>query len=145
MLTLTDLSRWSRRLLLDWLPLALLLVFYDQSASLVKALGTPVHTAVGVRFDELLFGKPLLTVQLQHLLGQTSAVSWWEYPMWGLYMTHFFLALVVAGLPVAVLIRALSQLPHADRDPEHVRLRHLRALSGGAALVSSPTASTQLP
>lgn len=96
-LTLTDLSRWSRGLLLDWLPLALLLVFYDQSALLVKALGTPVHTVVGVRFDELLFGKPVLTVQLQHLFGQTSAVSWWEYPMWGLYMTHFFLALVIAG------------------------------------------------
>jgi membrane-associated phospholipid phosphatase len=95
--TLTDLNRWSKGLILDWLPLGLLLVFYDQSQLLVKALGIGVHTQLQVRFDELLFGKPLLTIQLQHLFGQTSAVRWWEYPMWGLYMTHFFMALVIAG------------------------------------------------
>jgi hypothetical protein len=97
-LTLTDLSRWGLRLLWDWLPLAALLIFYDQSAPLVKFFGTPLHTSLQVNFDELLFGKPLLTVELQHLLGQTRAVQWFEYPMWGLYMTHFFMSLVVAGL-----------------------------------------------
>src|ERR1700683_3854343 len=59
-LTLTDLSRWGLRLLWDWLPLGALLVFYDQSAPLVKWLGTPLHTSLQVNFDELLFGKPLL-------------------------------------------------------------------------------------
>ena len=97
-LTLTDLSRWGLRLLWDWLPLAALLIFYDQSAPLVRWLGTPLHTTLQVNFDELLFGKPLLTVELQHLLGQTRADQWFEYPMWGIYMTHFFMALVVAGL-----------------------------------------------
>ena len=96
-LTLTDLSRWGLRLLWDWLPLAALLIFYDQSAPLVRFFGTPLHTSLQVNFDEFLFGKPLLTVELQHLLGQTRAVQWFEYPMWGLYMTHFFMALVVAG------------------------------------------------
>jgi membrane-associated phospholipid phosphatase len=96
-LTLTDLSRWGLRLLWDWLPLGALLVFYDQSAPLVKWLGTPLHTSLQVNFDELLFGKPVLTVQLQHALGQTRAIQWFEYPMWGIYMTHFFVALVVAG------------------------------------------------
>lgn len=95
--TLTDLSRWGTRLLWDWLPLGALLVFYDQSAPLVRWLGTPLHIHLQVNFDELLFGKPLLTVQLQHLLGQTRAIQWFEYPMWGMYMTHFFAALVVAG------------------------------------------------
>jgi hypothetical protein len=95
--TLTDLSRWSLRLLWDWLPLGALLIFYDQSAPLVKWIGTPLHTSLQVNFDELLFGKPLLTVQLQHLFGQTRVIQWFEYPMWGIYMTHFFAALVVAG------------------------------------------------
>jgi membrane-associated phospholipid phosphatase len=97
-LTLTDLRRWGLRLFWDWLPLGALLVFYDQSAPLAKLLHRPLHTALQIHFDELLFGKPLLTIQLQHLFDQTKAVRWWEYPMFGLYMTHFFVALVVAGI-----------------------------------------------
>jgi membrane-associated phospholipid phosphatase len=97
-LTLTDLRRWGLRLFWDWLPLGALLVFYDQSAPLAKLLHRPIHTALQIHFDELLFGKPLLTIQLQHLLHQTKTVRWWEYPMFGLYMTHFFMALVVAGI-----------------------------------------------
>jgi PAP2 superfamily len=96
-LTLTDLPRWGLRLLWDWLPLGLLLVFYDQSATLVHWLKTPVHVALQIKFDRLLFGRPLLTVQLQHLLGQTQSTQWFNYLMWGIYMTHFFMALVVAG------------------------------------------------
>ena len=97
-LTLTDLRRWGLRLFWDWLPLGALLVFYDQSAPLAKLLHRPLHTALQIHFDELLFGKPLLTIQLQHLFDQTKAVRWWEYPRFGLYMTHFFVALVVAGI-----------------------------------------------
>jgi hypothetical protein len=97
-LTLTDLRRWGLQLFWDWLPLGALLIFYDQSDQLVKWLHTPLHTALQVHFDEFLFGKPLLTVHLQHLFHQTKAVRWWEFPMWGIYMTHFFMALVVAGL-----------------------------------------------
>jgi hypothetical protein len=97
-LTLTDLRRWGLRLFWDWLPLGALLVFYDQSAPLAKLLHRPLHTAFQIHFDEFLFGKPLLTIQLQRLFDQTKAVRWWEYPMFGLYMTHFFIALVVAGV-----------------------------------------------
>ncbi len=96
-LTLTDLSRWGLRLLVDWLPLAFLLIFYEQSAPLVKLLKTPIHVLLQVKFDRLVFGKPILTVQFQHLLGQTQTVRWFDYPMWAIYMTHFFMALVIAG------------------------------------------------
>lgn len=97
-LTLTDLRRWGLRLVWDWLPLGALLVFYEQSAPLAKLLHRPLHTGLQIHFDEFLFGKPLLTIQLQRLFDQTKAVRWWEYPMFGLYMTHFFIALVVAGI-----------------------------------------------
>jgi membrane-associated phospholipid phosphatase len=97
-LTLTDVRRWGLRLLWDWLPLGALLVLYDQSAPLAKWFGRPLHINLQVQFDEAIFGKPLLTLQLQHAFGQTQAVRWWEYPMWAIYMTHFFMALVVAGL-----------------------------------------------
>ena len=96
-LTLTDLSRWGWRLVWDWLPLGALLIFYDQSEPIVKWLHRPIHQALQINFDEFLFGKPLLTIHLQHLFHQTKAVRWWEYPMWAIYMSHFFMALVVAG------------------------------------------------
>jgi len=97
-LSLTDLRRFAPRLIVDWLPLALLFVVYDYSRSLSRWLGSPTHSALQIRFDELLFGKPLLTVRLQHWLGQTKVVRWWEYPMFGVYLTHFFLALAIAAV-----------------------------------------------
>lgn len=97
-LSLTDLRRFSPRLILDWLPLALLFVLYDYSRNLSNWLGTPTHSTLQINFDELLFGKPLLTIKLQHWLGQTKVVRPWEYGLFGVYMTHFFLALTIAGL-----------------------------------------------
>jgi len=97
-LSLTDLRRFAPRLIVDWLPLALLFVVYDYSRSVSQWLGVATHSALQIRFDELLFGKPLLTVRLQHWLGQTRVVRWWEYPMFGVYMTHFFLALAIAAV-----------------------------------------------
>jgi membrane-associated phospholipid phosphatase len=97
-LSLANLGRLGPRLLIDWLPLALLFVLYDYSRNLSQWLGTATHSALQIRFDELLFGKPLLTVRLQHWLGQTKVVRPWEYALFGVYLTHFFLALVIAAL-----------------------------------------------
>jgi membrane-associated phospholipid phosphatase len=97
-ISLTDLRRFGPRLILDWLPLALLFVLYDYSRNLSNWLGTPTHSRLQINFDELLFGKPLLTIKLQHWLGQTKVVRPWEYGLFGVYMTHFFLALTIAGL-----------------------------------------------
>jgi hypothetical protein len=96
-MSLTDLRRFGPRLLLDWLPLAMLFVLYDYSRNLSRWLGTPTHSMLQIKFDELLFGKPLLTIRLQHWLGQTKTVRPWEYGLFGVYMTHFFLALVIAA------------------------------------------------
>ncbi len=96
-LSLSDLRRVGLQLLWDWLPFGLLLVCFHYSRGLSELLGTRTHALLQIRFDELLFGKPLLTVQLQHWLHQTRAVRTWEYALFGVYLTYFFLALVVAG------------------------------------------------
>jgi len=96
-LSLTDLPRLGPRLIVDWLPVALLFVLYDYSRQLSTWLGIGTHKSLQINFDELLFGKPLLTLRLQHWLGQTKAVRPWEYGLFGVYMTHFFLALVIAA------------------------------------------------
>jgi membrane-associated phospholipid phosphatase len=97
-LSLSDLRRVGLQLLWDWLPFGLLLVLFHYSRGLSELLGTRTHSSLQIRFDELIFGKPLLTIQLQHWFDQTKAVHTWEYALFGVYLTYFFLALVVAGV-----------------------------------------------
>jgi hypothetical protein len=95
--SLSDVRRWRRGVFVDWLPLGALLVFYDASHGFSQLLGTPTHQTVQLDFDRWLFGKTLVAVQLQHLLHQTGSVQPWEYPLFVVYMSHFFVALVLAG------------------------------------------------
>jgi hypothetical protein len=97
-LSLTDLTRLGPRLLVDWVPLGAILIFYDYSRGISEWLGIRVHASLQIRFDERLFGKPLLTVRLQRWLHQAKGVRPWEYGLWGVYLTHFFVALVIAAV-----------------------------------------------
>jgi membrane-associated phospholipid phosphatase len=97
-LSLTDLGRWRRGVFVDWLPLGALLVFYDSSHGVAQLLGMRPHQALQVGFDRALFGKTLVAVQLQHLLHQGAGIQVWEYPLFVVYMSHFFTALVIAGV-----------------------------------------------
>jgi membrane-associated phospholipid phosphatase len=97
-LSLTDLHRIGLRLLWDWLPFGLLLLGFHYAHGLAEDIGSRTHSLLQIRFDELLFGKPLLTLQLQHAFHQTQKVRFWEYGLFGVYLTYFFLALVVAGI-----------------------------------------------
>jgi hypothetical protein len=96
-LSLSDIGRWRRGMLVDWLPLAAILIFYDSSHGVSQLLGTKTHQATQLNFDQLLFGKTLVSVQLQRLLHQGAIVQPWEVPLFVVYMSHFFLALVIAG------------------------------------------------
>jgi hypothetical protein len=97
-LSLTDLGRWRHGMLVDWLPLGVLLVFYDSSHGIARLLGIRPQQVLQLGFDQALFGKTLLAVQLQHLLHQGAGVQVWEYPLFVVYMSHFFVALVIAGI-----------------------------------------------
>jgi membrane-associated phospholipid phosphatase len=96
-LSLSDLRRVGIRLLWDWLPFGLVLILFHYAHGAAVALGTRTHSLLQIRFDEFIFGKPLLTVHLQRLFHQTSKVRWWEYSLFGVYLTYFFIALVVAA------------------------------------------------
>lgn len=96
-LSLTDIGRWGRGMLVDWLPLGLLLLFYDTSRGVSGWLGIPIHSQLQIHADQLLFGRRLVPVALQQLLHRGDAVAPWDYPLFAVYMTHFFMALLVAG------------------------------------------------
>jgi len=97
-LSLSDLKRWGRGLIVDWLPLAVLLVFYDTSRDLATKLHIQTHTTFQIAADKALFGSPIPTVRLQQALHESPAVRIWEYPMFVVYLSHFFAAIVVAGI-----------------------------------------------
>ncbi|MDX6643676.1 MAG: hypothetical protein QOD76_1638 [Solirubrobacteraceae bacterium] len=97
-LSLSDVKRWLHGVIFDWLPLMAVLLFYDLSRPVSEFLGSPIHVYPQIHADEALFGGTVPTVWLQHQLHNGPQVHWYDYAAWGVYMTHFFTTLVVAGL-----------------------------------------------
>jgi hypothetical protein len=97
-LSLSDVKRWLHGVLFDWLPLMAVLLFYDLSRPVSEFLGMPIHIYPQIHADEALFGSPVPTVWLQQQLHNGPQIHWFDYAAWGVYMTHFFTTLVVAGL-----------------------------------------------
>ncbi len=97
-LSVSDVKRWVRGVVFDWLPFAAFLVFYDLSRFFSEQLSITPHISPQIQVDRWLFGDPVPTVRLQHALYQWPDFAWYDYPMWAVYMTHFFATIVVAGL-----------------------------------------------
>lgn len=88
---------WAR-VLRDWLPLFLLLGVYDRLRAAADHWSTNVHVMPQIKADEWLFGGQIPTVHLQELLFPTGQPHWWDYAVFVVYLSHFFVSLVVLGL-----------------------------------------------
>jgi membrane-associated phospholipid phosphatase len=93
--SLTDVRRWCRGLVVDWLPFAAVLFSYDLLRGYADRLFTP-HVLPQLRADELLFGV-VPTPWLQQRLWNPSRIDWIDYAAWSVYLTHFFATLVIAA------------------------------------------------
>ena len=89
---------WVRGLIFDWLPFAAWLVLYDLSRFFSETIGTVPHVSPQIHADRLLFGDPIPTVRLQAALTTAGQLQWFDYLVWGVYMTHFFAVWVVAAV-----------------------------------------------
>jgi hypothetical protein len=78
---------WRRigRLLVDWVPVAALLLAYDASRGLAGGLGMPVHITEPASADRWLGGGVLPTVWLQDTLD----ADWWQALAALVYGSHF--------------------------------------------------------
>ena len=92
---LTDLRRWGRGVLVDWLPFAFVLFAYDLLRGYADRLFEP-HIWPQLRADEILFGV-VPTVWLQEHLWDPQRIDWIDYAAWVVYLTHFFATLVIAA------------------------------------------------
>jgi len=98
-LSLSDLKRWSRGIVFDWLPFFGILFVYDLARGLADNLGIHPHTSTGIDVDHALFGgDPIPTVWLQHHLYSPFHVHWYDYGIFVVYLTHFFATVIIAAL-----------------------------------------------
>ena len=82
------------RMLVDWLPLAAVLLAYDWTRGLADTLGMQVHVTEPVVADRWLTGGTLPTVWLQ----EHWQASWWEAVATLVYSSHFVVTPVVLGV-----------------------------------------------
>jgi membrane-associated phospholipid phosphatase len=91
---------WHRfgRVFLDWLPFTLVLIVYDVSRTLAKAVNLPLHENDIARTESWLFGGTNPSVWLQQHYYHPGAVRWYDGVATLIYMTHFFATPVVAAV-----------------------------------------------
>jgi hypothetical protein len=93
-------TSWRRlpQLLLDWAPIAALLVLYDLLRGAADSNLAAAHVLPQIDFDSLLSPVSVPTVWLQDHLYHLADPRWYDYLTWGTYMTHFFVPWVTLGV-----------------------------------------------
>jgi len=85
-------------MLLEWLPFFVLLALYDYLRGAVSVAPSQAHVLPQIDFDKVLFGGTVPSVWLQQHLWTPGHIHWYDYGVWGVYMTHFFAVWVVAAV-----------------------------------------------
>jgi membrane-associated phospholipid phosphatase len=93
--SLGDGVRW-KRLVADWLPLYVVLAGYELLRGYAASTLWGPFVRPQVWFDTHIFSVDP-TVQLQHWL-YTPGLHFWDYLVWGCYMSHFFTSFIIAGV-----------------------------------------------
>jgi membrane-associated phospholipid phosphatase len=96
-LSLTDVKRWARGVIVDWLPFAGFLLAYDIARGVADNTGIAPHTSTAIDFDRALFGHTLPTNWLQDRLFDVDVAHWYDYVTFFVYLSHFFVTLLIAA------------------------------------------------
>jgi len=94
--SLADPRRWARSVVVDWLPLMVVLLCYDLSLPVRQWVGITPHIWPQLEADRIVFGE-LPTITLQRLLYD-GVPRWYDYVGFVVYLSHFFLTLLVLAL-----------------------------------------------
>jgi hypothetical protein len=86
-----------KRVVIDFVPFWFVLTLYDALRSQANKLFIP-HTLPQIHFDEWVFGGTVPTVALQHALYTPGTAHVWDYAAFCVYMTHFVVPFVIAGV-----------------------------------------------
>jgi hypothetical protein len=99
-LSVTDVRRFARGLIVDWLPFIAALTVYDLLRGIADGRLLPAHARPQMWIDKYVFGFGTVpTVFLQRHLWDPVRLHWYDYATWGVYITHFFATpLLAVGL-----------------------------------------------
>jgi membrane-associated phospholipid phosphatase len=86
------------RLLLEWLPFYGLLVAYDFLRGAVAVAPDRAHVDPQLALDKVIGAGAVPTVWLQQHLWHAGHPRWYDYGVWAVYMTHFFVVWVTAAV-----------------------------------------------
>ncbi len=95
---ISNLRHTGRRVLIDWGPLLGLLFAYDLLRGYADDLSGTVHVMPQLNFDRWLTGGVVPTVVMQDTWYSPGNPHWWDIAAWVVYMSHFFMGLLVAGV-----------------------------------------------
>lgn len=95
----SDVNRWARGAIVDWLPFYLALLAYDLLRGFVgnNPLRDPL-VLPQIRVDEWLFGGGMPAVDLQGRWFDPGTIHWYDAIAWAVYLSHFFMVFVVAAV-----------------------------------------------
>jgi hypothetical protein len=93
--------RCLRSLVLDWSPIVVALVAYDQLRGMSDDAVTTAHAWPQLAVDEWLGRGQALSARAQDVLYHPGIARWYDYPAWLIYVSHF-----IAPLAVAVVLGA---------------------------------------
>jgi membrane-associated phospholipid phosphatase len=85
------------RVILDWLPFTIVLILYDESRGLAKAIGMPLHQADIAAVDRWAFGV-VPTVWLQNRFLTPGSPHWYDAVATLVYTSHFLATPIVAAV-----------------------------------------------
>ena len=85
-------------MLLAWLPWLGLLVVYDELRAAVSVAPGGRVRAAQIAVDKVVGAGAVPTVWLQQHLWSAGRLHWYDYAVWAVYMTHFFVVWLVAAM-----------------------------------------------
>lgn len=96
--SIDNLRTWRVGVLRDWLPLYVVLLAY----SLLRGYASHVLWGPFVRpqlaLDRIIGFGSVPTVVLQRWLLNPNQLHWWDYAVWAVYTSHFFVSYVIAAV-----------------------------------------------
>jgi membrane-associated phospholipid phosphatase len=100
-ISLTDLRRYARGVLVDWLPFVGIIVGYDLLRGMADPSVQQAHYVQQLDSERFLFGGTLPTQWLQDRLWDypaTGVIHVYDYLVWAVYNTHFVVTVLVAAV-----------------------------------------------
>jgi membrane-associated phospholipid phosphatase len=96
--SLGDVRGWGRGVVFEWLPFFLVMTVYDLARGGADGWIAPTHFLPQADVDAWLFGGTFPTVWLQEHLHQPGHVRWFEGAAFFVYVSHFFVAPLLAAV-----------------------------------------------